>query len=37
LRAAGVRSSVRAGRVRVSPHLYNGAGDIDRALEALTG
>jgi selenocysteine lyase/cysteine desulfurase len=35
LRAAGVRTSVRAGRVRVSPHLYNDEVDIDRALEAL--
>lgn len=37
LRAAGVRSSVRAGRVRVSPHLYNDEADIDRTLEALVG
>jgi selenocysteine lyase/cysteine desulfurase len=36
LRAAAVRSSVRAGRVRISPHLYNGAADIDRVLEALS-
>lgn len=35
LRAAGVRSSVRAGRVRISPHLYNEDADVDRALEAL--
>jgi selenocysteine lyase/cysteine desulfurase len=35
LRAAGVRSSVRAGRVRISPHLYNDDADVDRALEAL--
>lgn len=37
LRAAGVRSSVRAGRVRISPHLYNDEADVDRALEALAG
>ncbi len=37
LRAAGVRSSVRAGRVRVSPHLYNDEADVDRAVEALVG
>jgi len=36
LRAAGVRASVRAGRVRLSPHLYNDEADVDRALEALT-
>jgi selenocysteine lyase/cysteine desulfurase len=35
LRAAGVKTSVRAGRVRISPHLYNDAADVDRALEAL--
>ncbi|MGH2915113.1 MAG: aminotransferase class V-fold PLP-dependent enzyme [Solirubrobacteraceae bacterium] len=35
LAGAGVRVSVRAGRVRISPHLYNDEADIDRALEAL--
>ncbi len=35
LAAAGIRASVRAGRVRLSCHLYNSAQDIDRALEAL--
>jgi selenocysteine lyase/cysteine desulfurase len=33
---AGVKTSVRAGRVRLSCHLYNSEQDIDRALEALT-
>jgi selenocysteine lyase/cysteine desulfurase len=36
LAAAGVKASVRAGRVRLSCHLYNSEQDIDRALEALT-
>jgi selenocysteine lyase/cysteine desulfurase len=35
LRAAGVRASVRAGRIRISPHLHNDEADVDRALEAL--
>ena len=35
LAAAGVKASVRAGRVRLSCHLYNSEQDIDRALEAL--
>ena len=35
LAAAGVRASVRAGRVRLSCHLYNSEHDVDRALEAL--
>lgn len=33
--AAGVKASVRAGRVRLSCHLYNCEHDVDRALEAL--
>lgn len=37
LARAGVKASVRAGRVRLSCHLYNDESDIDRALEALTG
>jgi selenocysteine lyase/cysteine desulfurase len=37
LAQAGVKASVRAGRVRLSCHLYNTAEDIDRALEALMG
>jgi selenocysteine lyase/cysteine desulfurase len=36
LRRAGVRTAVRAGRVRASFHLYSTEGDVDRALEALT-
>lgn len=35
LRAAGIKVSVRAGRIRISPHLYNEDADIDRALDAL--
>ncbi|MDQ3629974.1 MAG: aminotransferase class V-fold PLP-dependent enzyme, partial [Actinomycetota bacterium] len=35
LAAAGVRASVRAGRVRLSCHLTTTAADVDRALEAL--
>jgi selenocysteine lyase/cysteine desulfurase len=30
-----VRSATRAGRVRLSFHLYNDAEDVDRALAAL--
>jgi selenocysteine lyase/cysteine desulfurase len=36
LRAAGVKTSSRAGRVRLSCHLYNGEDDVDRALDALS-
>jgi selenocysteine lyase/cysteine desulfurase len=36
LRAAGVRASVRAGKVRLSCHIYTTERDVDRALEALT-
>lgn len=35
LAAVGVRSSVRAGRVRISGHLYNTADDIELVLAAL--
>ncbi len=35
LKAAGVRSSFRAGRVRLAFHLYNTADDVDLVLEAL--
>ncbi|MDU0293367.1 aminotransferase class V-fold PLP-dependent enzyme [Saccharothrix longispora] len=35
LAAAGVRSSVRAGRVRLAFHLYNTAEDVDAVLAAL--
>jgi selenocysteine lyase/cysteine desulfurase len=34
--AAGVRAAVRAGRARLSFHLYNTEADVDRALEALS-
>ena len=37
LASAGVTASVRAGRVRLSAHVYNDQRDIDRALEALSG
>jgi selenocysteine lyase/cysteine desulfurase len=36
LAEAGVKASVRAGRVRLSCHLYNSEHDVDRALEVLT-
>lgn len=36
LAGAGVRTAVRAGRVRLSCHLYNTDDDVDRALAALT-
>lgn len=35
LRAAGVVSAVRAGRTRLSFHLYNSEDDVDRVLGAL--
>lgn len=35
LRDAGVHVAQRRGRIRVSPHLYNTAPEIDRALDAL--
>lgn len=35
--AGGVDVSVRRGAIRLSPHLYNTPGDIDRALEVLHG
>jgi selenocysteine lyase/cysteine desulfurase len=35
LAAAGVHVAHRRGRIRVSPHLYNTADEIDRALELL--
>jgi cysteine desulfurase / selenocysteine lyase len=37
LAAAGVDVALRRGRLRVSPHLYNTAADVDRALEVLDG
>jgi selenocysteine lyase/cysteine desulfurase len=35
LEAAGVRASARAGKARVSFHLYNTLDDVDRAAHAL--
>jgi selenocysteine lyase/cysteine desulfurase len=35
LAAAGVRSSVRAGRTRLAFHLYNTVDDVEQVLEAL--
>jgi cysteine desulfurase / selenocysteine lyase len=35
LERAGIDAALRDGNVRFSPHLYNGAADIDRALEVL--
>lgn len=35
LAAAGVRAAVRAGRVRLSFHLYNSGSDVDAVLRAL--
>ncbi|SDO40496.1 Selenocysteine lyase/Cysteine desulfurase [Nakamurella panacisegetis] len=37
LAAAGVRTAVRAGRVRASFHLYNTTDDVDLAVAALRG
>lgn len=35
LRAAKIHTSLREGRIRVSPHLYNDENDIDRLLAGL--
>lgn len=35
LRAARVETALRGDRIRVSPHLYNVPGDVDRLLAAL--
>ena len=35
LAAAGIKAAVRAGSVRLSPHVYNTAEQIDRAASAL--
>lgn len=37
LAAAGIRTSVRAGRARLSFHFYNEESDVDLAVEALAG
>lgn len=36
LAAMGVRCAARGGNIRLSPHVYNTVGDIDRAIEALS-
>lgn len=36
LAAAGIRTSIRAGRVRLSCHMYNTSADINAVLTALT-
>jgi selenocysteine lyase/cysteine desulfurase len=35
LRAARIRVSVRGASLRISPHVYNTAADIDRAIEVI--
>jgi selenocysteine lyase/cysteine desulfurase len=35
LAASGVKAAVRAGSVRLSPHVYNTVAQVDRAAEAL--
>ncbi len=35
LAADGIRASVRAGAVRLSPHVYNTTADVERALQAV--
>jgi selenocysteine lyase/cysteine desulfurase len=37
LEAAGVRTAVRAGRLRASFHLYNDEADVELAARALLG
>lgn len=37
LAAAGVRTAIRAGRLRASFHLYNDLSDVDMAAEAIAG
>jgi len=34
---AGIRTAMRAGRIRASFHLYNDDDDVERAVQALTG
>jgi selenocysteine lyase/cysteine desulfurase len=35
LASAGISTSVREGKIRVSPHFYNDDGEVDRLLEVL--
>jgi cysteine desulfurase/selenocysteine lyase len=37
LKEKDVMAAARAGRLRISPHLYNTEGEIDRCLEILEG
>jgi cysteine desulfurase / selenocysteine lyase len=37
LRAAGVSHSVREGCIRLAPHFYNTAGELDQAMNLLVG
>ncbi|HEX8512235.1 MAG TPA: aminotransferase class V-fold PLP-dependent enzyme [Allosphingosinicella sp.] len=37
LAAAGVHVSLRGERMRITPHLYNDEGDVERLFEALWG
>jgi selenocysteine lyase/cysteine desulfurase len=32
----GVRCAARGGNIRLSPHVYNTAADIDQAIDALS-
>ena len=36
LRAAGIRAGAPAGRIRMAPHVYNTAAEIDQVVELLT-
>ena len=36
LAAAGVRCTARGGNIRLSPHVYNTADEVDQAIEALS-
>lgn len=37
LKDAGILTSLRMGRIRVSPHVYNGAEDFDRLVAVVQG